>query len=171
MVIVRLNRMVEIGDQRLIPGCRYVVPDAEARNLHDGLAPDDVYSVSGWNSYNRPPSADSRRIVVYRHSAWGDQLMTTAIVKLLKDRCPKARVDVYCAAKMLPVWAHSYADHAYPTPLTFDSCCWYDSHVLLENMLEANSEPDQGNAYDSMLGYAGFDPAKVDAFYKRPQLR
>lgn len=167
MYVVRPSATLRAGTQIFQPGIRYVVPSVEAFNFPNHL----LHSTSGWNSYNRPPKEGCERIVVYRHSAWGDQLMVTALVKLLKDRFPKARVDVYCSRKVLPLWKYAYADHAYPTPLTFDAAMWYDGHLLFSEMLEMDAEPDQGNAYDNMIGFAGFDPASVDPFYKRPQLR
>ena len=171
MYIIRLAKTVQMGDQTLVPGVRYVVPSVETHHLSANLAPEDIASSSSWNPYNRPPHEGCRSIAVYRHSAWGDQLMTTGIVKFLRDKFPDARLDVYCAKKMLPIWEYGWADHAYPTPMTFDAATWYDGHVFFDEMLEMNAEPEQGNAYDDMLGFAGFNPAAVDPFYKRPQLK
>lgn len=170
MRILRLKQSLRAGEQQFQTGIRYVLPNAEYANIVRE-APDAVDTASAWNSYQRPLSESSRRIVVFRHSAFGDQLMTTGIVKLIKDRFPKSKVFVYCAAKVLPIWEHAWADAAFPTPMPLDFALWCDAHVLFDEMLEQNAEPDQGNSYDDMLGFAGLDPEKIDDHYKRPQLR
>lgn len=165
--IVRPNRKIQVDTKVFHPGIRYVVPQVEAGRFKKHM----VDSHSSWNNYNRAPRRGMRRVVVYRHSAWGDQLMATGVVKLLKDKLPGTQVDVYCAPQVVELWADGYADNVYPTPMTFDAATWYEGHVFYEGMLEMDSEPEQGNAFDNMIGFAGFDPKTVDSFYKRPHLR
>jgi ADP-heptose:LPS heptosyltransferase len=157
-----------------LPYCRYVVPESVGRSLESGLLakhPDAHYTLSNFNSYERryagQPMKRGESLLVYRHGAFGDTLMTTAVIAQIRKRNPYASIDLYCRTEGAEMWG-GLAVRTLPGYPPFDAARHYTHHLLYENMLECNSEDDQGCAVDDMLSFAGIDPASVPDAEKLP---
>lgn len=151
------------------PFTRYVLPAGPAQTLGGALkAKNALHSMSIWNSYHRPfagQELNGKRLAIYRHAAYGDQLMVTGIAAYIAHRWPKAQIDVYCAPNVIDLWG-GLAVRAIKAPLTFDAARAYDFHLFYDQMLEENREWDQGCAYDDLFAFAGL--TDVPPFWKRP---
>lgn len=161
MMILRCGRSVKLDNLRLVTGCRYVMPDGPALAVAQALAREGApVQMSGWGAYDRRyggQDATGKRVLVYRHGAFGDALMVTIVVREIRRRWPGARVDVCSDECVRPVFRGLLGDAGefVPTPLTFDTARSYDWVVMYEGMLENNSEEDQGCAVDDLLEFAG----------------
>jgi ADP-heptose:LPS heptosyltransferase len=170
-IISTADRVVLPGGLVMQPFVRYVLPAGAAQILGMMLKKEgSEASMSVFNSYYHPYSANDlngKRLAFYRHNAFGDQLMATAVPVYLKHLYPGAQIDVYAAPEVLDVW-RGLPVRVYPAPLIFEAAKSYDYHLMYDQMLEENSERDQGNAYDDMFRFAGF--RKVDDVFKRPKV-
>jgi ADP-heptose:LPS heptosyltransferase len=171
MRIVKPDKLVKASSGILYkPFNRYVVSDFEHLYLDDHT-PNTEWEWSSFNPWERRYGGQNltgKRVLVYRHSAYGDQLMVSAIPHYLKTMCPDARVDLYCDPVVMDLWAGCpYVEgSAIPIPIPFDAVQHeYDYHIMYEGMMEANGEWDQYNAYDDMFGVLGLDPPNK---FKRP---
>lgn len=54
-------------------------------------------------------------------------------------------------------------------PLEYDHLRAYNHHWFIGSATECNEEPDQPNVYDCLYAQLGFDPATIDAAWKRPR--
>lgn len=161
--------MVRVDKAVLMPFARYVVPDDVARSVGSKLSEKNVeFTCSCFNPYERRFGGQigGGKIAFFRHSAWGDQLMATAVVRTLMSLFPDSRVDVYCSPTVISMW--DGLTRAFPAPMIFDAIRAYDHHVFYEGMLENNWEPDQNNAIDDMIAFMGIDPEKVPPGLKVP---
>lgn len=162
---------VTIGNMVLLPGVRYVVPAGIARRYAMALLErGHEYTQSSFNSYLRPyggADLNGKRLAVFRHSAFGDQLMTTAVVYYLKEKFPQAKIDVYCSPTVLEIW-NGLQVEAMPAPMHFEALRGYDWHLFYDQMLEENREHDQACAYDDMFAFAGLRDVPAEA--KRPRV-
>lgn len=162
-------------DAIFLPYDRYVVPESIGRALEEALLakhPDAHYTLSSFNSYERryagQPMMRGQSLLVYRHGAFGDTLMTTAVLRAIRARCPEVHIDLYCRPEGAEMW-HGVANvRAFPGYPPFDAARRYTYHLLYECMLENNSEDDQGCAIDDMLQFAGIDPESVPEEEKLP---
>lgn len=161
-------------DVPLFPFCRYVMPEGVARGIQTEILhqhPYATYTLSHFNSYERRTDCSQplgkKRIAIYRHGAIGDTLISTALVSWLRRRNPEAVLDVYCRPKNVELW-HGVGARAMPGYPTFDALTRYDGHLMFENMLECDSEPDQGCAIDAQFRFCGIDPATVPDEEKVP---
>lgn len=150
-----------------LPRVRYVVPTGVARNMEESLLhqrPDATYTLSHFNSYERRYAGQQLHkgdsLLLYRHGAIGDTLMTTAVVKVIRDRNPDATIDLYCREQNAELW-HGLGVNVLPGYPPFDAARTYTHHLLFENLLESNSEDDQGCAIDDLFSFAGIDPQSV----------
>lgn len=162
-------------DAIFLPYDRYVVPESIGRAVEEALLskhPDANYTLSSFNSYERRYSGQHLKrgesLLVYRHGAYGDTLMTTAVMEAIRRRCPEAHIDLYCRPEGAEMWYGVAKVRVWPGYPPFDSARRYTYHLLYENMLENNSEDDQGCAVDDMLQFAGIDPASVPDEEKLP---
>lgn len=161
-------------DNLFLPYCRYVVPESMGRSLERGLLekhPASHYTLSDFNSYERryagQPMKRGDSLLVYRHGAFGDTLIATAVVAQIRKRNPHALIDIYCRQGGAEMY-HGFGLRIFPGYPPFDAVRRYTHHLFYENMLECNSEDDQGCAVDDMLAFAGIDPASVPDAEKLP---
>jgi hypothetical protein len=123
---------------------------------------DASYRLSHFNSYENRYHGQKLfgdRLSIYRHGAIGDTLMTTAAVAEIRRRNPDAQIDLYCRPENVDLW-YGLGVNVRPGFPIFDEIR-NDQHLLFENLIECDSEPDQGCAIDAMLNFAGIDPASV----------
>lgn len=161
-------------DNLFLPYLRYVVPESIGRALENGVTekhPGCKYGLSDFNSYERRYSGQALKrgesLLVYRHGAFGDTLMATAVIAEIRRRNPAALIDLYCRADGGEMWAN-VGVRTFPGYPPFDAVRRYTYHLLYENMLECNSEDDQDCAVDDMLRFAGIDPETVSDESKLP---
>lgn len=170
MKVLSSPEMVRIDSIMMAPFARYVVPDDVAKNIAVRLTEaKSTFTVSSFNPYEkRYGGQDGRgkKLAFFRHNAWGDQLMATAVVNALQTLKPDLRVDVYCSPTVISMW--NGITRAYPAPMLFDAIKAYDYHVFYEGMLENNWENDQENAIDDMISFLGIDPSEVPDGLKVP---
>jgi ADP-heptose:LPS heptosyltransferase len=150
---------------------RYVLPQGPAQAYARALAAKKVEPhTSGFNSYERRYAGQplaGRRLAIYRHAAFGDQLMVTSVACHLATQHPAAAIDVYCSPGVLDLW-RGLPVRALPAPLTFDAARAYDYHLLYDGMCEMDREPEQANAYDNLFGFAGLPDVAPE--WKRPRV-
>lgn len=162
---------VRIADMVLQPFVRYVLPAGPAQAYAKAMTASAAkFSMSVFNAYARPyggSDLNGKRLALYRHAAFGDQLMVTSVPVYLRHLYPQAAIDVYCSASVLPLW-RGLPVRAFAAPLTFEAARTYDFHLFYDQMLEEDREPDQANAYDSLFAFAGHGDAP-DCF-KRPKV-
>lgn len=177
MRIMMPDKLLKTSTHFFKPFNRYVVSDYE---LDEVLvqAPKTQVRWSSFNSYERRcPGTDlnGKMICVYRHNAFGDQLIASALPRYIKTHFPAATVHLYCHPNVMPLWfGNPFVEgSAIPLPIPFDAVKEYDYHIFYEGMLEGNSEPDQGNCYDDMFAFAGFrdvpDNFKVPCVFPSPE--
>lgn len=167
--VISSTEPITMDGMTFAPFTRYVVPAGPAQTLGRGLVEKSaMHSMSVWNSFHRPfagQAINGKRLAIYRHAAFGDQLMVTGVAAYIASRWPAAKIDVYCSPQVLELW-RGLPVRALPAPLTFDAARSYDHHLFFDQMLEENREPDQECAYDDLFGFAGL--SDVPATYKRP---
>lgn len=172
MKIIMADKPVWIGEACLRPMCRYVVSDWEAMYyLHN--TSHTKWTMSSFNAWERRyggQDLNGKRVCMYRHAAWGDQLMVSAIPHYLKTVYPESTVHLYCEAEVSKLWEGNpiIGGSALPLPIPFDVIRHYDYHIFYEGILENNSEPDQNNCYDDMFGMIGLND--VPDIFKRPYI-
>jgi ADP-heptose:LPS heptosyltransferase len=178
MQIVTPNKVVITDYAYFKPYTRYVVTDWEGQMLIS-KTPTTQWRWSSFNSYERKyfgQDLNGKKVVVYRHDAWGDQLIASSVPAELVRRYPDATIHLYCRQGVLPLWyANPYVGGAaVPVPMLFDTILHgYDYHIFYEGMLENNSEPDQPCCYDYFFTTIGiFDAppsAKKPCIFPRPE--
>lgn len=157
------------------PHTRYVVSDFEHLYLMDHT-PNTRWAWSSFNSYERRyggQDLNGKRLLLYRHTAWGDQLMVSAIPRYLKSLYPNAIIHFYCDPHVSSLWdENEYVEGgAIALPIHFDSIQHYNYHLLYEGMLENNGERDQRCCYDDFFAWAGLDPEEIPPHFKRPYVK
>lgn len=177
MVIVSYSRYAETAGWQLAPHTRYVLGEQLFRRTQKAIAEkidrDPVESWSVANSYERRYAGqdlNGRRLLIYREHAYGDALICTALAHHVMQLYPQARVEVHSMPAMIQVWANSQDAVMVPSPPTFDALRTADYHLLLEGMIENDSEPEQQNCYDALYDFAGLSHFHVPADCKRPRL-
>lgn len=172
MKIVQPDKLVKTDDYYLKPKCRYVVSDYELDILLTFTSQTN-WNWSSFNAYERRyggQSLNGKSLCIYRHNAWGDQLIASAVPRWLKTKWPGATIHLYCHPKVLPLWlGNPFVEGcAIPLPIPFDAVKHYDYHAFYEGMLEGNSEKDQECCYDDFFSVIGMDPKEVPPELKRP---
>jgi ADP-heptose:LPS heptosyltransferase len=153
------------------PCTRYIVADFEWEIFTLKKDENTDLHWSSFNSYERRyggQDLNGKKLIIYRHNAWGDQLIASALAKYIKHRYPDSTIHLYCAVDVMPLWLGNpfVEGSAIPIPIHFDCHDKYDYHLFFEGMLESNSERDQRCCYDDMFAYAGF--RDVDPQWKKP---
>jgi ADP-heptose:LPS heptosyltransferase len=164
------NQLVKTDFAYFLPFNRYVVSEHEFHVLTEHT-PNTNWEWSSFNSYERRyggQDLNGKTVCIYRHSAFGDQLMVSAVPHYLKARYPGAKIHLYCHPSVHGLWLHNpfVEGSALPIPLPFDAVKRYDYHIFYEGMLEGNSERDQSCCYDDMFDSIGC--RSVPASFKRP---
>lgn len=178
MKIISANRPVFADGKHGVtcyrPFCRYIVSDYEHYYL-TMQARETQWTTSSFNPYERRPgpgvNLNGKKVCIYRHTAFGDQLMISAVPRYLKTLYPEAIVHLYCDPGIVDMWKNNpFVDGAaIPIPIPFDVARAYDYHIFYEGMLENNGEHDQNNCYDDFFGFAGF--SNVPDKFKRPWIQ
>lgn len=171
MRIMTPDALVKIGNGEMTfkPYCRYIVSDYESDELIVAC-PNTNWRHSSFNSFRRPydgSDLNGKKIVIYRHNAYGDQLIASAVPSAIMRRYPSAVVHLYCHPQVTDLWFRNplVGGFAISLPIPFEVTQAYDFQVFYEGMLEANREPDQNCCYDDMFGVAGI---KVEDYEKKP---
>ena len=172
MKIISPDQLVITDISQFKPYDRYVVADCEFDTLR-AMTPRTNWTWSSFNSYERRyggQDLNGKKVCIYRHSAFGDQLMVSALPKYLKSRFPDATVHLYCHSSVHSLWyGNPFVDNsAISLPIPFDAMRRYDYHIFFEGMLEGNSEDDQSCCYDDMFGFCGLKD--VPDVFKRPHV-
>lgn len=170
MKIISPDQLVITDVSQLKPFDRYVVADCEFDTLRD-RTPRTNWTWSSFNSYERRyggQDLNGKKICIYRHSAFGDQLMVSALPHYLKSRYPQATVHLYSHPSVHTLWMGNpwVEGSAISLPIPFDAMKSYDYHIFFEGMLEGNSEKDQSCCYDDMFDFCGC--RDVPDSFKRP---
>jgi len=160
------------GDVCYRPFTRYIVSDYESLILAE-QARFTEWTRSSFNPYERRyggQDLNGKRVCIYRHTAYGDQLMISAVPYYLKTLFPDAMLHLYCDPGVLDMWRNNFflGGSAIPIPISFDVARSYDYHIFYEGMLENNGEPDQNNCYDDFFGMIGL--TAVPDRFKRPHI-
>jgi ADP-heptose:LPS heptosyltransferase len=168
MWIVKTDRNLKLKDGApFIRGMSYVVNRAQLEALKDTGA---ISSFSSFNCYHErpvPPSGAAPNVLLYRHAAFGDQLIATAIARYVKATWPDCRLDIATSAHVASLWT-GLADSAISIPMPLEAVRSYDWHLFYDEMFESNSHPDQGNGYDDFYRWIGIRPETVADEFKRP---
>lgn len=177
MLLVTSDADFDLGAGVMVrAGERVVVPDDCARRMAAAAAKDGSVHVrvSGLGNYTRRYCGQDlfrKRLLVWRGHGVGDQLMAAGLIAIIQGRELRPQIDFLCHPKLCrALWdgVDGLPFRAVPEPLPFDEWQAYDYHLVLEDLVECDAEPDQVNAWDSMLDIAGFDPDLVPASMKRP---
>jgi len=170
--IICPNRPVFADNFMYKPYCRYIVSDYEAAFLVHNT-PNTEWTHSSFNSWERRyggQDLNGKSVCLYRHTAFGDQLMMSSIPRYLKSKFPNACIHLYCDPGIIEMWKNNpfVGGSAIPIPIPFEVARSYDYHIFFEGMLENNGEHDQNCCYDDFFGVIGM-PDVPDQF-KRPHL-
>lgn len=152
------------------PFARYIVSDYECMVLTEHT-PQTQWHLSSFNPYERRyggQDLNGKRVCIYRHTAFGDQLMISCLPRYLKTIYPHCHIGFYCSPEMCDMWkGNPYVGNvALPLPIPFDVARSYDYHIFYEGMLENNGEFDQNCCYDDFFGFVGLNDVPPE--YKRP---
>ena len=167
---MRLERLTKTKNWYYKPYVRYVLSDNELDTIICSVYKNEV-NFSHFASFEKRyggQDLNGKSVLIYRHNAWGDQLMASALPRYLKTLYPQAKVHLYCHPDVLSLWAGNpfMEGSAIPLPMNFDAVQQYDYHILFEGMLEGNSEFDQRCCYDDMFSFCGLE--NVPDAFKRP---
>lgn len=169
MHIVTFHRPTYYAPFTYAPNTRYVINEALFNRMRE-KDPTIEARVSVYNAYEKRycgQDLNGKRLLIYRPKSIGDQLITTALVRYLKERFPSCVIDYYCEPQVTEMW-DGLPIHVSPTPMVFDAAKQYDYTLFLEGLYENDVEPDQDNCYTTMFRYAGFP--EVDPKWKVPWL-
>lgn len=172
MKVISCDRPVFAPKHCYKPFVRYITSDYEANYLLNNT-PITNWTCSSFNPYEHRyggQDLNGKKVAIYRHTAYGDQLMISAVPRYLKALYPNATVHLYCDHSVLDMWQNNpyVGGAAIPIPIPFDVARAYDYHIFYEGMLENNGEPDQDNCYDDFFGMIGL--RDVPAQFKRPHI-
>ena len=172
MRIFQTDRLLKTSTHFYKPYTRYIASDTEL----DEIVLQSTMTHIKWSSFNSwerrygGQDLNGKKVCIYRHNAWGDQLMASALPRYLKTLYPDSIVHLYCHPSVMPLWlGNTFVEgSAIPLPIPFDVATSYDYHIFYEGMLEGNSEEDQNCCYDDMFGFVGL--MDVPDEYKRPYI-
>lgn len=157
----------------LSPHARYVLPISQAGKIESALKQRGMFPSenSNFNSYERRycgQDLNASSILIYRHMAFGDQLILTGLTAYLRSRYPSAQIIYTCGAKVAEIWANNPDVELYAGAIPLETALKTRYHLLYESMLECNGLSEQGNAYDDMFAFGGM--MEVPEEYKRPHI-
>lgn len=172
MRIFHADRLLKTGTHYYKPFTRYICSDMELDEIAMQTSMTHI-EWSAFNSYERRyggQDLNGKKVCIYRHNAWGDQLMVSALPRYLKTLYPDSIIHLYCHPNVMPLWiGNSFVEgSAIPLPIPFDVARSYDYHIFYEGMLEGNSEDDQNCCYDDMFEFVGLND--VPDMCKRPYI-
>ena len=177
MKIATTDVDVDLGQGAEIPRhFPVVVDDGACRQIVLALRAAQLpVRISGLGHYTRHYCGQSfagQRLLAWRGCGIGDQLMAAGVLRSLARRRPGGMIEFWCAPQVYrELWwgVGGLPFVPRPEPIPF-AASWRraDWHLILEEMCEADSEPDQECAWDRMLWAAGLDPATIPDVEKRP---
>jgi ADP-heptose:LPS heptosyltransferase len=179
MRVMEVDKLVRVlnGGFCYRPFNRYVVSDFECENIVTKVDPMfGGHTNVRWSSFNAHErryggqDLNGKKVCIYRHNAWGDQLIISAVPMELKKRFPGALVHLYCHPDVMELWRGCpFIDGAaIPLPIPLDAVRKYDYVIFYEGMLEGNREEDQNNCYDDFFGVIGLNDVPPES--KRPAI-
>lgn len=175
MVITAFDQLASTEGMHYIPFNRYVCTDAHFIHLAKAVVGQGgiVRSQSSFNSYEKRyggQDLNGRTVAVYRHTAFGDQLIVTGLMAYLKATYPRCRLLYFSSPDTFECWRNNPHIEYCGGPMPFETTRNVDYHIFLESMFESDGEVDQMNCYDSMLQFCGINPETVLPLYKRPKI-
>lgn len=174
MKVVECDSPVVYAGTMYKPFERYVVSDYDAMVLVSATSK-CRWKVSNFSNYEKRYGGQKLRagqkVCIYRHTAWGDQLMISAVPRYLKTLYPEVTISHYCEERVHQLWwQNPYVNgSALPLPMVFETVMKYDYHIFYEGMLENNREQDQRCCYDDAFEFCGL--TDVPAKYKLPNIQ
>lgn len=171
MLILETDRIISFDGTTLLPFARYVTTLHQGSNVMQSVKNEggNITFSSNFNSFERRYSGQDltgKTLCIYRHNAFGDHLMLTALPRYLKELYPKSRILLFGSPSISDIWRYNKSVEFCPGALPFSTAKACDYHLFLESMLECNSEENQDNAYDDMFAFAGLHD--VEPRWKRP---
>jgi hypothetical protein len=157
-------------------GVRCVMPpgtDGGIRRMHAelGLA---APRVSRLGHYTRPycgQDLDGKRLLAWRGTGVGDQLVFAGLLGILKRRWPSCEISFAVDGQRYD-WLWHQAENlpftARRLPIPFDAWKRHDYHLIGLGLVEDDHEPDQPDIWTGHLQFAGLDPATVPAGERLP---
>lgn len=174
MIIASWDQLIGYDGMSFQPFTRYVVTEATFERVTNSVvkAGGQVINNSSFNNSKKMTRkhVPKRRIAVYRHTAYGDQLIMTGFCAYLKHLWPDCRIFYYCSPEIADIWRWNPHIEFCGGPLPIETANHMNDHIFFEQMFECDSESDQQNCYDNMFHFAGFDPADVPDKFKIPHL-
>jgi hypothetical protein len=168
------------------PGTRIILDDISASQIISptgqpaGTSDAFLRNYSDISSYlSKAPPTDwkDRNVLFMRKRGIGDELCLTAIPRYFTEKFG-ANCYVLCHATTESVWQYNETiKSVVGEPLHLDAIhrtdgkAFYDHAFFIESATEFDSEPDQGNVYDTLFRMCGVNPADVDARYKKPYVK
>jgi len=170
MRIITPDKLVKTEGFFFKPLSRYIISDYELDYLIRG-APHTNFKWSSFNAHERRydgSDINGKKVCIYRHNAWGDQLIVSAVPRYLKTLYPDSTIHLYCHPKVMPLWlGNPFVEGcAVSLPIPYEAAMRYDYHIFYEGMLEGNSEYDQNCCYDDFFHVIGLHD--VPDHFKRP---
>lgn len=170
MRVVECNKAQLVDGKMYTPFTRYVTSDFSAAQFLE-MSPPGTWHMSSFNAWERRYAGqdlNGKSVCIYRHNAWGDQLIVSAVPAELMRRYPTATIHLYCHPQVVPLWWGNVfvQGSALELPIPFDALRGYDYTIFYEGMLEMNSEHDQHCCYDDFFGVIGLHD--VPDWVKRP---
>lgn len=175
MVITSFDQVVSTEGMVYLPYNRYVCTDAHFSNTARAVMQQGgkVLAQSSFNPYEKRYSGqdlNGKNVAVYRHTAFGDQLIVTGLTNYLKFMFPRVRLFYFSSPDTFECWRNNPSIEYCGGPMPLETVKAMDYHIFLESMFESDGEPDQMNCYDSMYQFCGIDPVMVPDIYKRPRM-
>lgn len=178
MRLVTCSAALTLSGQIQIPAnTRCVMCDHAAYGLAKVMADKKrvLLRVSGMGNYTRRYCGQDlagKTLISWRGHGLGDQMVWAGLLAILKARYPTARIVTMLPPPVQPLWLGADATRLPFQPVTepLAMSAWQqaDYHLIGEDLVEADAEPDQRNIWDSHLWMAGIDPESVPAADKRP---
>lgn len=174
MIIAAYDSIIGFEGMTFLPFVRYVVTDASFNTIARSISKSDSKILTqtcfnSWVAATRKP-VENRLVMVYRHTAFGDQLIMTGITAYMKFIWPDARIFYFCSPEQTDIWRWNPHIEFCGGPMPLEMVNKMHDHFFLEGMFECDSEPDQANCFDSHFKSIGFDPNDVPVEFKRPHI-
>jgi hypothetical protein len=163
------------GQAPVPAGLRVVIPDSAVQSLvHACRKVDSHPRISGLGHYRRPyfgQDLAGKSLFMWRGCGVGDQLVWGGLAAILKRLFPTARIVNYSHPTFhRELWegVRSLPFEARPEPVDFETWKSFDYHLLGEDLVESDREPDQPDVWSGHLMAAGIAGERVPADLRRP---
>ena len=157
----------------LNPHRRYILNPAQIHQIEQFVGSvSDLQPGGLLNPLRNGQNIAKSRILIerLRERGVGDLLFLTGPLAFLQQASGQtAEIDVYALADRGTVlWGNTDA-RVLCGPVEYDHLRLYNQHWFVNSVTENDEEPDQPNVYDALYAQLGFDPASIDAIWKRPK--